>query len=63
MADPQQWKVLILDGGSRKLIDGVVGEDDILALNVTSQSTISDVDGRIRAEVVQTSSRSKSEDR
>lgn len=36
MADPLQWKVLILDGGSRKLIDGVVGEDDILELNITS---------------------------
>ncbi|KAI4252651.1 MAG: hypothetical protein L6R42_007883 [Xanthoria sp. 1 TBL-2021] len=34
--DLGEWKVLILDGGSRKLIDGVVGEDDILALNVTN---------------------------
>lgn len=34
----KQWKVLVLDGGSRKLIDGVVREDDILELNVTSSS-------------------------
>ncbi|KAL8669411.1 MAG: hypothetical protein Q9168_005999 [Polycauliona sp. 1 TL-2023] len=34
--DLGEWKVLILDGGSRKLIDGVVGEDDILGLNVTN---------------------------
>ncbi|KAL8913814.1 MAG: hypothetical protein Q9171_001417 [Xanthocarpia ochracea] len=34
--DLGEWKVLILDGGSRKLIDGVVGEDDILELNITN---------------------------
>ncbi|KAL8853538.1 MAG: hypothetical protein Q9221_001697 [Calogaya cf. arnoldii] len=34
--DLGEWKVLILDGGSRKLVDGVVGEDDILGLNVTN---------------------------
>ncbi|KAI4168071.1 MAG: hypothetical protein LQ343_006670 [Gyalolechia ehrenbergii] len=33
--DQGEWKVLVLDGGSRKLIDGVVREDDILELNVT----------------------------
>ncbi|KAI4181994.1 MAG: hypothetical protein LQ348_004917 [Seirophora lacunosa] len=32
---PGQWKVLILDDGSQKLINGVVREDDILELNVT----------------------------
>lgn len=37
---PWQWKVLILDDGSRKLVDGVVREDDILELNVTRQSKI-----------------------
>ncbi|KAL8649280.1 MAG: hypothetical protein Q9226_005643 [Calogaya cf. arnoldii] len=34
--DLGEWKVLILDGGSRKLVDGVVGEDEILGLNVTN---------------------------
>ncbi|KAL8783624.1 MAG: hypothetical protein Q9213_004484 [Squamulea squamosa] len=34
--DRGEWKVLILDGGSRKLVDGVVREDDILELNVTN---------------------------
>ncbi|KAL8723544.1 MAG: hypothetical protein Q9225_000179 [Loekoesia sp. 1 TL-2023] len=33
-----QQKILILDRGSRKLIDGVIREDDILELNVTSPS-------------------------
>ncbi|KAL8920041.1 MAG: hypothetical protein Q9208_006496 [Pyrenodesmia sp. 3 TL-2023] len=33
--DQGEWKVLILDDGSRKLVDGVVREDDILELNVT----------------------------
>jgi syntaxin-binding protein 1 len=31
-----QWKVLVVDEGSRKLIDNVVSEDDILTHNVTS---------------------------
>ena len=31
-----QWKVLILDEGSKKLVDTVVKEDDILQENVTS---------------------------
>ncbi|CAO1601596.1 syntaxin binding protein 1 [Xanthoria calcicola] len=34
--DLGEWKVLILDGESRKLIHGVVGEDDILGLNVSN---------------------------
>ncbi|KAL9009287.1 MAG: hypothetical protein Q9173_005669 [Seirophora scorigena] len=34
-ADQGEWKVLILDDGSQKLINGVVREDDILELNVT----------------------------
>lgn len=31
-----QWKVLIVDEDSRKLIDDVVKEDDILNENITS---------------------------
>ena len=31
-----QWKVVVLDAGSKRLIDGVVREDDILKENVTS---------------------------
>ncbi len=31
-----QWKVLVLDDASRKLVDSVVKEDDILEENVTS---------------------------
>lgn len=33
---PPQWKVLITDEESRKLIDNVVKEDDILDSNITS---------------------------
>ncbi|KAL8942274.1 MAG: hypothetical protein Q9216_001747 [Gyalolechia sp. 2 TL-2023] len=40
--DQGEWKVLVLDGGSRKLIDGVVREDDILELNVTNIEKIED---------------------
>lgn len=32
-----QWKVLVVDEASRKLIDNAVKEDDILNLNVTSK--------------------------
>ncbi|KAL8906478.1 MAG: hypothetical protein Q9207_002016 [Kuettlingeria erythrocarpa] len=37
-----RWKVLILDDGSHKLVDGVVREDDILELNVTHIERIED---------------------
>ncbi|KAL8652384.1 MAG: hypothetical protein Q9210_002714 [Variospora velana] len=33
--DQGEWKVLILDDGSQKLVNGVVREDDILELNIT----------------------------
>jgi hypothetical protein len=33
---PNQWKILIVDEDSKKLIDNVVKEDDILNLNITS---------------------------
>lgn len=36
-----QWKVLVVDETSRKLIDNAVSEDDILNLNVTSKPGIS----------------------
>jgi hypothetical protein len=32
-----QWKVLVVDETSRKLLDNVVKEDDILNHNVTSK--------------------------
>ncbi|KAL1955523.1 hypothetical protein VTO42DRAFT_8477 [Malbranchea cinnamomea] len=32
----KDWKVLVVDEGSRKLIDNVVKEDDILNLNITN---------------------------
>lgn len=32
-----QWKVLVVDETSRKLIENTVSEDDILNLNVTSK--------------------------
>jgi len=36
-ADPRlQWKILILDEDTQKLINNVVKEDDILNLNITS---------------------------
>ena len=31
-----EWKVLVLDEGSRKIIDNVVREDDILKENITN---------------------------
>jgi syntaxin-binding protein 1 len=34
-----QWKVLVVDETSRKLIDNTVNEDDILNLNVTRKPT------------------------
>ncbi len=33
-----QWKVLVLDSGSKKLVDNAVKEDDILHENITRQS-------------------------
>lgn len=35
-----QWKVLVLDEESRKLIDNAVKEDDILNENVTSEAQL-----------------------
>jgi hypothetical protein len=35
-----QWKILIVDEDSKKLIDNVVKEDDILNLNITSTPPI-----------------------
>ncbi len=35
-----QWKVLILDEGSKKLVDNVVKEDDILNENIASMLCI-----------------------
>jgi hypothetical protein len=38
-ADPRnQWKVLIVDEASRKVLDCVASEDDILNLNITSKT-------------------------
>ncbi|KAL9096793.1 MAG: hypothetical protein Q9163_006417 [Psora crenata] len=37
-----EWKVLVLDTGSRRLVDNVVGEDDILKENVTNIEQIED---------------------
>jgi len=39
---PLQWKVLIVDEDSRKLIDNVVKEDDILDSNITNIERIED---------------------
>ena len=33
---PGDWKVLVLDAGSRRLVDGAVKEDDILKENITN---------------------------
>ena len=32
----RQWKLLVVDEGSRKLIDSVTKEDEILEENITS---------------------------
>lgn len=37
---PTEWKVLILDTGSRRLVDGTVKEDDILKENITNVEQI-----------------------
>jgi syntaxin-binding protein 1 len=36
LTTPAQWKILIVDEDSQKLINNVVKEDDILNLNITS---------------------------
>lgn len=36
-APPAQWKVLVVDENSRKLINGAVKEEEILNLNVSSK--------------------------
>ncbi|KAL2058289.1 hypothetical protein ABVK25_001015 [Lepraria finkii] len=37
-----EWKVMVLDAGSRRLVDGVVKEDDILKENITNIEQIED---------------------
>lgn len=37
-----EWKVVVLDAGSKRLVDGVVQEDDILKQNVTNIEQIED---------------------
>ena len=37
-----EWKILVLDAGSRRLVDGAVKEDDILKENVTNIEQIED---------------------
>lgn len=39
---PSEWKVLVLDAGSRRLVDGTVKEDDILKENITNIEQIED---------------------
>ena len=39
---PGEWKVFVLDAGSRRLLDGTVNEDDILKENVTNIEQIED---------------------
>ena len=39
---PGEWKILVLDAGSRRLVDGSVKEDDILKENVTNIEQIED---------------------
>lgn len=36
LADRTQWKVLVIDETSKKIIDNVVKEDDILNENIAS---------------------------
>lgn len=37
-----EWKVVVLDAGSKQIVDGVVKEDDILKENVTNMEQIED---------------------
>ena len=39
---PAEWKVMVLDAGSRRLVDGAVREDDILKENITNIEQIED---------------------
>jgi hypothetical protein len=39
-----QWKVLVLDEGTKKLLDNVVKEDDILNQNIASTIQINSVE-------------------
>ena len=39
---PGEWKVMILDAGSRRLVEGAVKEDDILKENITNIEQIED---------------------
>ncbi|MCJ1454316.1 vacuolar sorting protein VPS33/slp1 [Mycoblastus sanguinarius] len=39
-----EWKVMVLDAGSKRIVDGVVREDDILKENVTSMSEKEDAE-------------------
>ena len=39
---PGEWKVLVLDAGSRRLVEGAVKEDDILKENITNIEQIED---------------------
>lgn len=53
---------MVLDAGSKQLVDGVVGEDDILKENITSMPQNEDHSGSKRLSKGQISSRSKRED-
>ena len=53
-----QWKVLILDEKTRRIVDGVVKHDDVLQENVTSEKTISHNE-KICAKISETLSRSR----
>lgn len=39
--DGEQWKVLVLDEESRKVVENVLKEDDILHENITSKRPLS----------------------
>jgi len=52
---------MVLDAGSKRLVDGVVREDDILKENVTSMLQNEDYSGSERLSTGQISSKSKKE--
>ncbi len=39
---PEEWKVMVLDAGSKRIVEGVVKEDDILREKVTNVEQIED---------------------
>lgn len=63
---PVQWKVMVVDEQSRKLINSVVKEEEILNLNVSSELTLGPClppNGLLKTVTPQMSNKSSTDDR